>query len=95
MPVTSNLRDCCLATGQFNALSGQQYTRQKDYLKRGDILLNESAHVVIVLSDGKKVEKNNETVTTPNKEGFPYKVRVTAKSLNVRKSPTEASNITA
>ena len=94
MPVTSNLRDCCLATGQFNALSGQKYTRQKDYLKRGDILLNESAHVVIVLSDGKKVEKNNETVT-PTKEGFPYKVRVTAKSLNVRKSPTEASNITA
>ena len=29
------------------------------------------------------------------KEGFPYRVKVTVKSLNVRKSPTESSDVTA
>ncbi|MBR6253190.1 MAG: hypothetical protein IKR04_05080 [Clostridia bacterium] len=75
-------------------MTGNKYTSQKDYLKRGDILLNESAHVVMVLADGKKVEKSSQPVES-TKEGFPYKVKITAKSLNVRKSPTEASDITA
>ena len=95
MPVTSTMRDCCTSTGQFDVLSGSKYTKQKDYLKRGDILLNESAHVVMVLADGKKVERSSQPVEEPTKEGFPYKVKITAKSLNVRKSPTEASDITA
>ena len=94
MPVTSTMRGCCLATGQFTVLTGNKYTGQKNYLKRGDILLNENAHVVIVLSDGKNVEKTENT-STSTKEGFPYKVKVTVKSLNVRKSPTESSDITA
>ena len=95
MPVTSTMKSCCMNTGEFVTLTGSQYTKQKDYLKRGDILLNESQHVVIVLADGAKVEKSSSTSSTSTKAGFPYKVKITAQSLNVRKSPDENSAITA
>ena len=95
MPTTSNMRSCCVNSGEFLVLTGNQYTRQKDYLKRGDILLNESQHVVVVLADGSKVEKTSTPATTPTKDGFPYKVKITSQALNVRKSPTENSEVTA
>lgn len=95
MPVTSTMRSCCMNTGEFIMLTGTQYTKQKDYLKRGDILLNESQHVVIVLADGNKVEKTSNQTIPSIPEGFPYKVKIMAQSLNVRKSPTESSAVTA
>ncbi len=51
--VTSNMSEACLATGKFNELFDAKYRTQKNYLKRGDILLNRNAHVVIVLSNGR------------------------------------------
>lgn len=51
--VTSNMSEACLATGKFTELFDAKYRNQKNYLKRGDILLNRNAHVVIVLSDGR------------------------------------------
>ena len=50
--VTSNMSEACLATGKFTELTDMKYRNQKNYLKRGDILLNRNAHVVIVLSNG-------------------------------------------
>ena len=52
--VTSTIGPACLSTGQFTELTDMKYRNQKHYLKRGDILLNRNAHVVIVLSDGGK-----------------------------------------
>lgn len=51
--VTSNMSEACLATGKFTELFDAKYRTQKNYLKRGDILLNRNAHVVIVLSNGR------------------------------------------
>ena len=51
--VTSTIGAACLSTGKFSNLTGSKYTGQKNYLKRGDILCNANAHVVIVLSDGR------------------------------------------
>jgi len=39
---TYTLRNACLSTGKFSALTDKKYLTQKDYLKRGDILLNET-----------------------------------------------------
>ena len=52
--VTSTIGPACLSTGKFRQYSDTKYTRQKDYLKRGDILCNRNQHVVIVLSNGSK-----------------------------------------
>lgn len=50
--VTSTIGPACLSTGKFSNLTGSKYTAQKSYLKRGDILCNVNAHVVVVLSNG-------------------------------------------
>lgn len=50
--VTSTIGPACLSTGKFSNLTGSKYTGQKNYLKRGDILCNANAHVVVVLSNG-------------------------------------------
>ena len=52
--VTSTIGPACLSTGKFRQFTDSKYTKQKDYLKRGDILCNRNAHVVIVLSDGSR-----------------------------------------
>ena len=51
--VTSNMSSACLATGKFTEYTDMKYRTQKNYLKRGDILLNRNQHVVIVLSNGR------------------------------------------
>ena len=52
---TGNMCSLILATGQFEELSGKEYTTKSDYLKAGDILCTKtSGHTVIVLTDGAK-----------------------------------------
>lgn len=52
---TGNMCGLILATGQFEELSGKEYTTKPDYLKAGDILCTKtSGHTVIVLTDGAK-----------------------------------------
>ena len=52
---TSNLCRVLLATGLFEELTGDAYTRSPDRLRRGDILCTRSkGHVVMVLNDGDK-----------------------------------------
>jgi hypothetical protein len=55
MRITGNLAAACEKTGEFNILTSTNYTKSKDYLKRGDILLADG-HTVIVLSNGSKAE---------------------------------------
>ena len=92
---TWTIAEQCLKTGQFTELTDYKYLTQKDYLKRGDILLNKNSHVVIVLSNGQyaPVEQPQNPVENENK--FPYFVRITADVLNVRGAPSQYSQIVA
>lgn len=79
---TYNLLQQCNKTQSFVTLTSNNYTKSKDYLKRGDILLADG-HTVIVLSNGSKANQiATTTVTVEN-----YKVKVTASKLNVRNQP--------
>ena len=82
MCVTGNLIPACDKTGQFDVFSSTNYTKSKDYLKRGDILLS-NGHTVIVLSNGDKAGQIVPIVVTAET----YKVEVTASKLNVRSGP--------
>ena len=82
MRTTYTLIDACNKTGAFDVLTSSSYTRSKDYLKRGDILLS-SGHTVVVLSNGDKVGQIVVTQTTAET----YRVKVTANTLNVRSGP--------
>ena len=82
MRVTGNLIQACEATKEFTIINSYNYTKSKDYLKRGDILVADG-HTVIVLSNGSKVDQIATTVTIANT----FKVKVMVKTLNVRSGP--------
>lgn len=88
---TYNLLSACESTGQFTVLSSTNYTKSKDYLKRGDILLA-SGHTVIVLWNGSKAESSTATPSAPSTNSS-FLVKVTADKLNVRSGPSMDNNI--
>lgn len=101
MCTTRNLRQACLNTNQFTVLTDSKYLTQKDYLKRGDIILNESQHVVICLADGKNVEKlipvaneNNNSYTPASTFSGNYLVKINTSRLNVRSEPDASAAVT-
>ena len=52
---TANEASYLLATGAFVELTGSEYTRSSDRLRKGDILVTRTkGHTVVVLTDGKK-----------------------------------------
>lgn len=60
-PTTSTMRAKFKATGAFEVLDDQKYMNSTERLKRGDILVKEGSHTVMVLSDGSKVKSDTES----------------------------------
>ena len=88
---TWTIADACLQSGQFIQLTDNIYLNQKNYLKRGDILLNRNSHVVIVLGNGSSTSPQKEE----NTQGFPYYVKIVVPALNVRSTPNSTAPIKA
>ena len=51
-PVTSNMKQKFVGTGAFEALTDSKYLTSDRYLRRGDILVYEPGHTVMVLTNG-------------------------------------------
>lgn len=66
-PVTSTMRAKFKATGAFEVLTASKYLTGPDYLKRGDVLVYEKGHTVMVLSNGSKAGTGSNTVNTADK----------------------------
>ena len=81
-PTTRTMKNVFKATNKFTVITEPKYLTGYQYLKRGDILLKEGSHTVIVLSDGEKA-----------KDSIPADLigkdirKVTALNLNARISP--------
>lgn len=81
-PTTRTMKNVFKATNKFSVLTGSEYLRSCKYLKRGDILLKEGSHTVMVLSNGDGVAQTEMPSDVINKD-----VRtVSAVNLNVRAS---------
>lgn len=61
-PATFQMRQQWAKTGEFEILTDKKYLTSPDYLLEGDVLVNESRHTVMVLSDGKFAEEEREVV---------------------------------
>lgn len=61
-PATFQMRQQWAKTGEFEILTDKKYLTSADYLLEGDVLVNESRHTVMVLSDGKFAEEEREVV---------------------------------
>ena len=66
MRTTRNMRDAFAKTGKFQVLTDSKYLTSDAYLKRGDILVNEGSHTVMVLTNGSKA--SSSTITPPKAE---------------------------
>lgn len=62
-PTTSTMRARFTATGAYTALTDSKYLTGSAYLRRGDILVSEGNHTVMVLSNGDKATTSNATTT--------------------------------
>lgn len=56
-PTTSTMRKAFEATGDYEVLRDEKYLTTTEYLRRGDILVKEGGHTVMVLTNGKKANK--------------------------------------
>ena len=91
--ITSNMERACIGTGKFTALRDAKYLRQKNYLKRGDIVLNSNSHVAICLADGASAE-NTASATQNQTNGGIFLAKITANVLNVRADASESAKVT-
>lgn len=73
-PVTSTMRAKFKATGAFEVLTDSKYLTGSSYLKRGDILVKETAHTVMVLSNGANAGSSSGTSTSSGSTSLSFKV---------------------
>lgn len=76
-PTTTTMRNAFVKTGKYTALTESKYLTSPDYLKRGDILVSEGHHTVMVLTDG--IKANGETKKNESK----YFPRYTGKDTSL------------
>ena len=84
---TGNLRAACQKTGKFTILLESKYLKKDEYLRKGDIILNEKSHVIVALENGSKatVKKTSNTKITSKTASILGHGEVVARSgLNVR-----------
>lgn len=101
MRTTRNMRSAFKNTGKFEILTDSKYLTSDAYLKRGDILVNEGSHTVMVLSNGSKVGSTGTitpvvpTQPTENKEfvGKGIGTAVAQSHMNVRTGPKTSYKI--
>ena len=94
MRTTRNMRSAFKNTGLFEIITDTKYLTSDTYLKRGDILVNEGSHTVMILSNGSKTSSTNTTTTNNNKietnsnltgKGIGY--AIANSTMNVRTGP--------
>lgn len=65
-PTTYNMRAKFKATGAFEVLTDSKYLTSPDYLRRGDVLVYEKGHTVMVLSNGAKAGTSSGSNSSGN-----------------------------
>lgn len=62
-PTTSTMRKVFAESGSYEVLTDKKYLASDEYLKRGDVLVCEGHHTVMVLSNGSKAGSSSSTST--------------------------------
>jgi hypothetical protein len=72
MQTTRSMRNAFKATGLYEVITDSKYLTSDQYLKRGDILVKEGSHTVMVLSNGSAVSKPVEPPKPDNNGNQSY-----------------------
>lgn len=91
-PTTRTMRSAFYQTGMFEVLTDSKYLTSDKYLMRGDILVKEGSHTVMVLENGTNAQKSVQTQekTSTNEKKAYYivgKTYTTNVDLNIREQP--------
>lgn len=82
-PTTSNMRTKFKQSGDYTVLTDSKHLTQTDYLKRGDILVKEGSHTVMVLENGSKYKDDTIDLDEPGTAGVTSTVTVRNYLLDV------------
>lgn len=85
MGTTRTMRGYFRSTGMFQILTDSKYLTSSDYLKRGDVIVNEGSHTMMALTNGPKVNNNPVFIKPTNSNAIG--VAVSKGSVNVRTGP--------
>lgn len=92
MRTTRNMRSAFQATGKFDVLTDSKYLTSDTYLKRGDILVNEGSHTVMVLGNGAQASKEPAPQPAPEQvkpsNDAVIGTAIAKGSINVRTGPS-------
>ena len=61
-PTTSNMKSWFTSTGDYTALTDSKHLSSTDYLRRGDILVAEGSHALMVLSNGSMAPASSSSI---------------------------------
>lgn len=86
MGTTRTMRSYFRNTGMFEILTNSKYLTVSDYLKRGDIVVNEGSHTFIVLSNGSKATGDQPLIKPTSSDVIG--IAVALGSVNVRVGPS-------
>ena len=65
-PTTSTMRSKFKQSGNYDVLTSSEYTNSADLLKRGDILVREGHHTIMVLENGTETPEVIDPTETPD-----------------------------
>lgn len=96
-PTTTTMRTRFKQSGDYVVLTDSKYTKQTDYLKRGDILVCEGSHTVMVLGNGISISNDEEAEpeepATPGGLTTTLKMTVRSVELNLAAIDTTRASI--
>ncbi len=93
LKTTSTMRAAFKATGMFDILTASKYLTSDEYLQRGDILVNEGSHTVMVLSNGSKVVTKPVSTTNNTYKGKGIGTATALTSMNIRESASTSGKV--
>lgn len=87
MGTTRTIRNYFKSTGMFQVLTDPKYLTSSDYLKRGDVIVNEGSHTIMALTNGPKSGANIVPIVAPT-DANAIGVAAAKGNINVRTGPS-------
>ena len=94
-PTTSNMRTRFKQSGDYTVLTDSKHLTQTDYLKRGDILVHEGSHTVMVLENGSSHTEEDTTDPEGGDTGVTAITDIRIRYIDINVSDIEATKATA
>ena len=94
-PTTSNMRTRFKQSGDYVVLTGSKYTAESDYLKRGDILVHEGQHTVMVLENGSNYDDEDAVEPEGGDDGITDITDIRINCVDIFINDIEAKKATA